>query len=252
MPKRKRTNGNGKNGNKRHKNRKGFDSVPRTRGAQVTGEMKYFDSEKEGTAIAASADWTATEYDPGVVPVAAMNTLFAPTVGAGINQRIGKACDVHRIKINGVIHVPAQANQIGADVSSLIRIALVQDDQTNGVQAQGEQIFTDPVTNENPISLCSFQQINNFGRFKVIRDKMIHGKMVTMTFDGTNVEQQGYSIPFKLKKDFGRKPVKVRFNNTNGGTVADIVDHSWHVIANTDNATLVPSITYYCRVCFKE
>lgn len=251
MPKRKAAAKNDKGSkNKKQKTRKGYQSVARTRGAQVTGEMKYFDSELAATAIAASADWTGTEYDPGV-PTASQFTLFAPAVGAGINQRIGKSANVHTVKVKGMVHVPAQANQTGADVSSVVRIALVHDTQTNAAQAQGEQIFTDPTTNENQIALCSFQQVNNFGRFKVIKDKLLQMRMPMMSWDGTNIEQQGFSIPFKFTVQY-KKPIVVRFNATNGGTVADIVDNSWHIIANTDNATLVPAISYQARVCFKE
>jgi len=49
--------------------------------------------------------------------------------------------------------------------------------------------------------------------------------------------------------------VKVQFNATNGGTVADIVDNSFHIIcASTLDVTSnqVPLINYYSRVAYKE
>ena len=72
-----------------------------------------------------------------------------------------------------------------------------------------------------------------------------------MTYDGTNVEQAGLSKPFKFNITF-KKPINVRFNNTNGGTIADIVDNSLHLIALTDNDNLAPAISYYSRVDYKE
>lgn len=233
--------------------RSGYTTVARTRGVYSKGEMKYFDSELTTTALPASTDWTGTEFDPNQVPVVNMNTLFAPTVGAGINQRIGKACKVLKIKINGFLIVPAQTAQGGGDSSAVIRVALVQDMQTNSTQAQGEQIFTPPVTANASLAVNAYQNINNFGRFKVIKDKMFPFQNPNMVGDPAvpNVIQAAMVKRFKWTIKF-RKPVQVRFNATNGGTVADIVDNSWHIIANCSSIQLTPSIVYYCRVCFKE
>ena len=54
-----------------------------------------------------------------------------------------------------------------------------------------------------------------------------------------------YSIYFK-------KPISVRFNATNGGTVADIVDNSFHVLATCTSTALGPNLYYNCRVCYKD
>lgn len=233
------------------KARSGYSTVARTRGVYATGEMKYFDSLLTITAITASTNWTGTEYDPNVVPVANMNTLFAPTQGAGINQRIGKACKVYKIKIHGEIQMPAQTNQVVADASNITRIALVQDCQTNSTQAQGEQVFSPPTTATATLATEAFQNIDNFGRFKVLKDKFFVFNSPTLTYDGTNMEQSGMNKRFQWTIKF-KKPIEVRFNNTNGGTVADIVDNSWHIMANTNNSDLAPYLAYQCRVCYKE
>jgi len=49
-----------------------------------------------------------------------------------------------------------------------------------------------------------------------------------------------------------KTPVKVQFNATNGGTVAVIVDNSFHIICGASNITYAPTISYYCRVAYKE
>lgn len=49
-----------------------------------------------------------------------------------------------------------------------------------------------------------------------------------------------------------RVPIDVHFNATNGGTVADIVDHSLHFICVADTITMVPTVAYYTRVSYKE
>lgn len=229
----------------------GYNTVARTRGVYARGEMKYFDSVRDNVSVTASATWANTVYDPNVFPVAGMNTLFAPTVGAGINQRIGKACKVHKIKITGCFSIPPQINQVAADAGSYIRLMLVEDKQTNGTQMTGGQVMTAPGVASAILAVESFQNIDNFGRFKVLKDKTFVIQNPSIAFDGTNVEQSGLIRKFKMTYK-PRKPVEVRFNATNGGTIADIVDHSWHIIANNSSADLNPNISYYCRVCFKE
>jgi hypothetical protein len=230
--------------------RKGYSTVPRTRGVYAKGEMKYFDSEMDYT-VSASTDWTATEADPTATPVAAINTLFCPTQGAAINQRIGRECFVKKIKINGVVTVATQTNQTAADIAGTLRLILFQDTQTNASQAQGEQLMTAPVGNTAILANSSFQSLNNFGRFKVLKDKrwaLAHSEIV---YDGTNVEQSGFHIPFKFVVNYP-KGVPVRFNATNGGTIADIVDNSWHLLAQATEISLAPHVQYQCRVCFRE
>jgi len=225
-------------------NRKGFSSVARARGAAVTGEMKIFDSALASAALPASNDWTGTEFDPTT-----LNTLFVPTVGAGLNQRIGKEVKVLKIKIRGQIVCPAQLNQTGADNPCLVRIALVQDDQTNASQMQGEQVFTTQA--DDALAINTFQNVDNFGRFKVLKDMLVTLQNPNMSYDGTNIEQTGLIKSFKITKTF-KKPVVMRFNNTNGGSVADIVNHSFHIIANANEISLAPVINYVCRTNFKE
>lgn len=242
--KRKKTSQGGRRGGpKRLKTRMGFTSVARTRGAAVTGEMKYFDTAKSG-AIPASADWTGTELDPTT-----FNTLCVPAVGAAINQRIGKQIKVLKIKIRGFVGCAAQTGQAVQDEASYVRLCLYQDTQTNSTQAQGENVMSDG--GSAALTALSYQNIDNFGRFRMLKDKSFMMQKPSSLWNGTNVLQGGMVTGFKWTINF-KKPVVVRFNSTNGGTVADIVDNSFHIIGTTNSATLVPNIHYYSRVCYKE
>ncbi len=214
--------------------------------ASVAGsEIKYFDTTKAATALVASDDWTATEFDPATI-----NTLFAPVKGTGINNRIGRKASVLKIKIRGLVIIAAQSNQTVTDASVAVRLALVQDMQTNKVQAQGEEVFKAPATVAAPNAVCSWQSLDTFGRFRVLKDKFFTIQNPNMSYDGTNIEQNGLVRTFKLSHSF-RAPVDVNFNATNGATVADIVDNSWHVMANASGVTLAPLILYECRVSYK-
>ena len=170
--------------------RKGYSVVARTTGVYGKGETKYFDTEKTSTAIAASTDWTNTEYDP-----ATLNTLFCPQKGSGINQRIARSVKVHKIRIRGMVNIPAQANITAADGASYIRLALVQDNQTNATQAQGEQVFQDPSAASAFNASLSFQSLDNLGRFQVLKDKTIVMQNPNTSYDGTNMEAHGLARP---------------------------------------------------------
>lgn len=232
------------------KRRKGYTTVARTRGwAAVPGEMKYFDSARSSIPIPASVDWTATEFPPN--QTAPVNTCFAPVKGAGINERIGRSVNVHKIKIRGSIFVPAQINQVASDAASQIRLLLVQDTQTNATQAQGEEIMMAPLAATAYQSVNCFQSLASLGRFRTLKDRTFTVQQPPMAYDGTNMEQGGVIKPFKFTHTF-KKPVKVTFNATNGGTIADIVDNSWSIYACANVAELVPNLSYLCRISYKE
>jgi len=143
----------------------------------VTGEMKYMDSDLNATAIVAvTTTWPAgTMMDPqstinlGSGTVAFPLGLCQPTVGSALNNRVGRKITVQKIKIHGKINVPAQVAQATGDSACKIRVVLCQDQQTNAAPMTGAQLFNDatgPVT-----AVQSFQNPNNFGRFRVLKDK---------------------------------------------------------------------------------
>lgn len=210
----------------------------------VAGEMKHFDSTLLGTSVSEDHTWANSNLDPTT-----LNTLFAPSNGAGETQRIGKACKVMQIRMRFHLQSAQQTNQTVADPSCDCRIIVFQDLQTNAAQATGAQVMTAGANDFNGI--LQFQNVDNFGRFKVLMDKTVNLQNPTMTYDGTNIEQSGISKVWKWSKKF-KTPIVVRFNNVNGGTVADIVDNSFHVIGLCNNDELVPQLSYQCRFGFKE
>lgn len=225
--------------------------VPKQR---LTGEMKYFDCNLTTTVIAATTTtWVAgTILDPsstinlGSAAVATPMCLFAPTVGSALNQRIGRNVKVLKIKVHGRIEFPEATNVTAAFPASNIRLILVQDCQTNATQMTGAQLMND--SQVTPLALWSFQNPNNFGRFRVLKDKFF---VMQDPNEVAGSETHGRSIPFKMSVSFST-PIEVHFNATNGGTVADIVDHSFHILCATDDVSIGPQLAYYSRVCYKE
>jgi len=240
------------------KTRKGFSSTARTKGAAVTGEMKYMDSELEQVALTAvTTTWPAgTNKDPGTTmnlgdaAIATPQNLCSPKVSAALNGRIGRSILVHKIKIRGCITIPPATPINGGEIATLVRFLVVMDSQTNAGLMTGAQLLRDGGGPTSTIN--SYQNPDNFGRFRVLKD-------VTYVLSNPNAytdaapapAQMGLKRTFKVNINF-KKPIKVQFNATNGGTGADIVDNSFHVFAACDHTGMAPALSYYCRVAYKE
>lgn len=240
------------------KTRKGYSSVARTRGAAVSGEMKYFDCEANTAIAACTTTWVAgTMIDPvttinlGDAAVATPLCLFAPKVSAALNGRIGRKVKVLKIKVHGNVVVPVQTAQATHDSAEMVRLALVLDKQTNSAQMTGAQLFND--ASAGAITVHSFQNPNNFGRFRILKEKKMTISDLSLTGSPTagDVVQGGYIWRFQFSYKF-KKPLLVNFNATNGGTVADIVDNSFHIVCGANNITFAPFLQYYSRVSYKE
>lgn len=221
--------------------------------------MKYYDTACDGLPlVTTTTTWPAGSLvDPvssinlGAPAVANPLCLCVPTVGSALNQRIGREITIRKVKIHGRLNVAAQIAQGTADSSCIVRLALVLDTQTNSAQMTGAQLFNDAL---GPTStLQAFQNPNNFGRFRVLKDKQFSFSNMNIAGSptGADLVQSGMNKHFKFSYVFPQG-LKVRFNNTNGGNVADIIDNSLHIVAATDNGVMAPAVMYYSRVCYKE
>lgn len=211
-------------------------------------ERKYFDSFLSAAAVAGSTDWTATELDP-----ATLNTLCVPSEGSDIDNRVGRQITVHSIRIRGVLSVAALQDQADMVQVPAVRLVLFQDMQTNAAQAQGENLMAAPGAATAPLTMSTFQNLSNLGRFRVLKDKYIKLGMPYAGTDGasTNSLAPGQNVPFKLNFKF-KRPVVIRFNATNGGSVADIIDNSFHLLGQKSATTWVASISYQCRTSYTD
>lgn len=221
--------------------------VARTPGGNVVADNHYFDGElAQQATLALASSWQGSELDAtsGGAP---MTCLFAPTEGNDISNRTGRKVFVKKIRVTGALIIPAQTAQSTLDIPARFRLILYCDKQTNATQAQGEQVI-ESGTAINAISM--FQNPDNFGRFKIYKDKTFvlnQNGEVAATDAGTTIVQGGVVRPFKM---VATPNCWVNFNNTNGGTVADIVDNSFHLIGNCDNASAGVLISYKVRTTF--
>lgn len=229
--------------------RRGYLRVAgRSAGALVAvPERKYFDSLLSNSNIPAPTDWTATERDP-----VTLNTLFLPTSGAGISNRIGRKVAVLKIKLRGFIQFTNQTGLTAVPSPPSVRLILYQDKQSNGTQAQGEELMAAPATASPVLCMSSHQSLANFGRFRVLKDKTytLQNPLAANNAAGTTVSADFGEIPFKFNVNF-RKPVIVHFNAVDGGTAADIVDNQFHMLACA-TVNNVCTLSYVCRTVFAD
>jgi len=219
--------------------------VARAPGGQITAENHYFDTERSITSIfVIQTGWTGTEMDPNTT---AMLTLFAPVVGNDIANREGRKVFVKKIRISGSISITEVSGVGTAQNPSNIRIIVYQDKQTNASNTNVAQLLM--LSGNATDAVHMFQNTATLGRFKVLKDKhyILQNNAIANDTPGIALEIQGLKRNFKYNMKINQW---VNYNGTNGGTVADVVDNSWHLIALTDLGTQDPKITYKVRTVF--
>lgn len=203
-------------------------------------ENKFYDTGVVAGALGAPTDASGGEFDP-----ASVNCISAPAQGDGESNRDGKNIKILSCHVAGVIAMAKQADQTAADFIPTVMVALVLDTQTNGAQLASENVYTNPSGNAQTCT-TPLRNLQYSKRFKVLASKILRLPQLQMTWDGTNVEQSGGSVPFRFDK---RLNLPVTFNGTTAG-VASVVDNSLHIIAYAENTTAVPTIYYNARVRF--
>lgn len=213
----------------------------RRTGGFIGMEVKFYDTAKTITSLTAPTDAAGGEIDP---TTGALNTIAQ---GDGEQNRDGRQCTLTSVHINGIISVAAQTNQTDADEACSVFVALVLDTQTNGAQLNSEDVFTNGSAAAY-LAATPFRNLQYTKRFKVLKSELIELKQPTIAHDGTNIEQGGYHIPFRMDKKLDN--IQCTFTGATA-TVASIMDNSLHIIAYCSTTATVPQIAYNARVRFK-
>ncbi len=231
----------------RARGRPGYRTVARSRGwAGAKSETKYFDTFISARALPATTSWAGCETDP-----ATFNTFCVPVKGTSINERVGRTIEIQKVKIRGSVRCPPQVNATATDPGSIVRLILFVDKQTNAAHVQAETVMDGPSAANSILCTQTFQNLDSMGRFHVLKDKYMSLSPPTLTWDGTNMEQTGTQRAFKMFHVF-KPPLKVNFNATNGGSVADISDNSIHMIGRCTSDGVAPTLDFEARVSYKD
>ncbi len=223
----------------------GRQYIPRTLGPLAVSESKYFDAENGGFAVAEeSQSWAAaSDVFKGVMAI--------PQQGNSATTRVGRRIEVYKIAVRGVIQTTIAADAGDVQVPSFYRCMLWMDQQTNGTVTTSAALMQPSTANTIPMVACAFQNIANFGRFRVLKDfSLLPGQQETGT-DGASTMSIGQSdVPFKCTYKF-KKPLRIKFA-ANGGNIGDVVDNSIYFSMNKASGSGTQTVTVRSRVYFKD
>ncbi len=244
MVKRKRmSNGSGPP-KKRGRFRKTTSSATTQRNLRTGGflgvELKFYDNKLVDSALTAPTDASGGEQDPSATVM--LNTVVQ---GDGESNRDGRQIMMKSISLNGVIEVPVQVNQTAGDVACVVFLALVMDKQTNGATINSEDVYTNKGANA-AVAASPYRNLQQSQRFRVLRTLQITLPQPRLVWDGTNVEQSGFTIPWRMDAPLN---ISTLFKGTTE-TVANIVDNSLHLIGYCSDTGLAPQISYNSRLRF--
>ncbi len=203
-------------------------------------EHKFYDQAKADTALTAPTDAAGGEFDP----VGAIQCLNAVTQGDGESSRDGRQIRMTKIQVNGILTHAAQVNQVAGDLIGEAMVALVLDTQTNAAQLNSEDVFD----NHPGLALGACVPMRNMQlakRFKVLKRQVFAFPQVALSWDGTNMEQNGSRMSFQWNVDLNN--IAVNYTGTTEA-IANITDNSLHIIAY-DNTGL-SSLAYGSRLRF--
>lgn len=210
-------------------------------------ESKYFDVEVDDFDVPANTAWAATND-------IFKGTMAIPVEGSDIDNRIGRKISVYKICVRGMMNHSIEQDQADALIPPMYRLIFWMDKQTNATVTTSASLMTQPTAAESDTCFNTFQNLANLGRFRVMKDIVLEPSQTNLMQDSLAVATSSQSlqpIPFKLVVKF-KKPIVVRFNSTNGGTIADVVDNSFYLSAQKQFASFSTTATCRSRVYYKD
>lgn len=201
-------------------------------------EKKYVDQVIASSNI--NNTWAGGEKDPA----GGVNCLGACTQGTGESNRDGVRIIVKSIEICGQVNRPKAADQADMRAGDVVQVALVMDTQSNGVQLNAEDVYTDSTP-----CVPGKRVVANSMRFKVLKSQLFFMSDTSAGTDGANTNSLGgMSKGFHW---FVKLNQVVNFvTGVGAGTIADFKDVSFHVIACCSTVDAPDYLIYHSRVRF--
>jgi len=196
-------------------------------------ETKFWDKAYDAAIVNTTA---GAEADPA----ANSSCLNSISQGDGESNRDGRRCVVKSMQIRGYLQGTALGDQADVPPAVIVRVLVVKDCQTNGVQLNSEDVLSDPAS--EPLAMINLQHSR---RFRILWDRTFVCPRNAAAEDGANTNS---TTPtghvFNIYK---KMSMPVTFDGTTDD-IANITDNSLHVIAfaNTTGMTL----RYTSRVRF--
>ncbi len=200
-------------------------------------EKKFVDYSISGGSM--PVIWAASEQDdPTALAMSAIGQ------GDGESQRDGRVATLHSWFVKGFITNSELESQVAPIADTLCRVVVYLDKQTNGAQADAENVF-DTIGASQDVN--SVKNLQNSARFRVLKDKTILNRNPNTNEGAINLFAAGQTFtPFKFGGIFN-PPLRVNHTGT-AATVAVIADNSLHISATSTQTTGL--ISYRSRVRF--
>lgn len=204
-------------------------------------ENKFIDYTLNSGTLTSS--WAGAEHNPTTI-----DCLSAVAQGDGESSRDGRKYAVNSVHLQGqVSHLAAESETVPAP-DIIVKVALVQDTQTNGTELSAENVFSDAAATHD---VYGFRNLQFVKRFKVLAHKWITlpvGQSTTneggINLFANNKVSRKWSMNYKFKE-----PMIVNCTGTTA-VVGSIADNSLHLIACANDNSATTTVSYISRCRF--
>ena len=121
------------------------------------------------------------------------------------------------------------------------------DTQTNGAALNSEDVFKNQAGSAR-LAASPLRNLQFTSRFKVLEQHQATLKDPFFGYDGTNLERNGFDVPFSFYKKLNG--LRVTYSGTTAA-ISNIIDNSLHIIAYTTSTDLTPLLYYQSRLRFR-
>lgn len=191
----------------------------------VNAELKFHDD--PGTGIVLLPAWDALKTSIVDVPQ-----------GTGESERIGRRVTMKSVNIKGWMIREALSNL--AVSQARVRLALVQDKQTNGA-------LTNPLDVWNENSVDSYRNLSNVGRFNILYDKTFTLNVLAAAGNGSTNTTAAFGRYFKISRKIN---MPIEFDGPTGG-ISELQSNNLVWFAIFDGATTT-TINFNVRVRYTD
>lgn len=197
-------------------------------------ELKFLDSARANVSLTSAI--AGSEIDNATA--LCLNGIIQ---GTGQSERDGRQYIMKSIQVNGIVFVPVANDKADAPPNSSVRILLIMDKQTNGVQFSAENVLDATIAD----NANAFRKLEFSRRFDILAEKRLNLDRTTSHNDA--VATGSYTGQCKAFSFYKKLDVKVNCTAT-AATVASISDNSLHLMAITQNGDA--TITWSSRLRF--
>lgn len=200
-------------------------------------ESKFVDQTFSASVVLTQA---GAEMDPpGAGAQTTPGCISGVAQGDGESNRDGRKCVLTSVHVKGNVTIDASSGS-SLNNGAVVRVLLVQDKQTNGVQLNSEDVLLSATHVE-----YAYRNLQHARRFNVLWDRTFDLNKTAGAGDGTADDSPAWQRSFTINKKF---KIPVLHDGTTAN-ITSITDNSLHVLAFA--STGATTLNYESRVRFQ-